>query len=178
MTEITGAVPVEGELVITPDDHSDEGFVESNSASLLSTVPSEVTRLREEHGRLFASYGKVQAGDSLCTVRLTCYQNAYGMPVDDDELDRLDLNHYKYTMIQGGQLFLAPVDDPKTILDLGTGTGIWAIEVADKLPSATVIGTDIAPVQPDWIPPNASFQIGTPFPSSLVRFDGHLNSVL
>lgn len=81
------------------------------------------------------------------------------MPVDDEELDRLDLNHYKYTMIQGNELFLAPVKEPEMILDLGTGTGIWAIEVADKLPSATVIGTDIAPVQPEWVPPNCTFQI-------------------
>lgn len=51
---------VAGQQAITPDDHSDEGFVESSSASLLSTVPSEVTRLREEHGRLFANYGKVR----------------------------------------------------------------------------------------------------------------------
>lgn len=81
------------------------------------------------------------------------------MPVDDDELDRLDLNHYKYTMVQGEELFFAPVKDPQMILDIGTGTGIWAIDVADKLASATVIGTDIAAVQPEWVPPNCTFQI-------------------
>jgi SAM-dependent methyltransferase len=45
------------------------------------------------------------------------------------------------------------------ILDLGTGTGIWAIDVADEYPSAEVIGTDISPIQPSWVPPNCRFQI-------------------
>lgn len=132
-----------GGVIIEPDD-GDEGFVESSSSSLLSTVPSEVKRLNEEHGRLWTTFGK----------------NPYYLPVDDDELDRLDLNHYKYTMVLNDQLFLAPIaEHPQNILDLGTGTGIWAIEVADKYPSATVIGTDIAPIQPAWVPPNCTFQI-------------------
>ena len=31
--------------------------------------------------------------------------------------------------------------------------------MAEEFPSATVIGTDISPIQPSWIPPNCSFQI-------------------
>ena len=31
--------------------------------------------------------------------------------------------------------------------------------MADKYPSAEVIGTDISLVQPGWVPPNCSFQI-------------------
>lgn len=34
-----------------------------------------------------------------------------------------------------------------------------AIDVADELPSATVIGTDISAIQPTWVPPNCSFYI-------------------
>lgn len=63
-------------------------------------------------------------------------------------------------MLMNDQLFLAPIDtEPHKILDLGTGTGIWCIDVADKYPAASVIGTDIAPIQPQWIPPNCQFQI-------------------
>ena len=47
-----------------------------------------------------------------------------------------------------GELHLAPVKDPKWILDLGTGTGIWAIDMADKFPEANVIGTDLWSVPP------------------------------
>lgn len=40
-----------------------------------------------------------------------------------------------------GRRFFAPIPDhPLKILDLGTGTGIWAIEMADKYPSAEVLG--------------------------------------
>jgi len=44
-------------------------------------------------------------------------------------------------------------------LDLGTGTGIWSIDMADKYPDAEVIGTDLSPIQPKWIPQNLRIQI-------------------
>lgn len=31
--------------------------------------------------------------------------------------------------------------------------------MADKYPSAEVIGTDLSPIQPQWVPPNCSFQV-------------------
>jgi len=45
------------------------------------------------------------------------------------------------------------------VLDLGTGTGIWAIDFADEYPSTTVLGTDLSPIQPDLVPPNCRFEI-------------------
>lgn len=47
----------------------------------------------------------------------------------------------------------------QAILDIGTGTGIWAIDMADQYPSASVIGTDLSPIQPEWVPPNCQFEI-------------------
>ncbi|KAG5659824.1 hypothetical protein KAF25_002383 [Fusarium avenaceum] len=47
----------------------------------------------------------------------------------------------------------------KTAVDIGTGTGIWAMDFADEFPNAKVIGTDISPIQPSWLPPNLEFQI-------------------
>jgi methylase of polypeptide subunit release factors len=35
------------------------------------------------------------------------------------------------------------------VLDFATGTGMWAIDFADKYPAASVIGTDLSPIQPD-----------------------------
>lgn len=45
------------------------------------------------------------------------------------------------------------------VLDVGTGTGIWAMDLGDNLPSATIIGVDQCPIQPAWVPPNVSFEI-------------------
>ncbi|KAF6823752.1 methyltransferase [Colletotrichum plurivorum] len=59
-----------------------------------------------------------------------------------------------------GRLYLAPIGDyPQRVLDLGTGTGIWAIEFAEQFPSAEVYGIDLSPTQPDWVPTNVKFQI-------------------
>jgi ubiquinone/menaquinone biosynthesis C-methylase UbiE len=39
--------------------------------------------------------------------------------------------HHLYSILLGGKLFVAPVQNPQRILDVGTGTGIWAIDVAE-----------------------------------------------
>ena len=69
-----------------------------------------------------------------------------------------------------GDLCITKLDHPHRILDVGTGTGIWAIEcqllvrdrhvlhvlrtdtpaVGEIYPSAEVIGTDLNPIQPLW----------------------------
>jgi ubiquinone/menaquinone biosynthesis C-methylase UbiE len=43
------------------------------------------------------------------------------------------------------------------VLDVGAGAGIWSIEMGDAFPGAEVVGTDIAPTQPTWVPPNVEF---------------------
>lgn len=48
---------------------------------------------------------------------------------------------------------------PQRVLDLGTGTGIWAVDFAHAYASAEVIGTDISPVQPVNVPPNCRFYV-------------------
>lgn len=47
------------------------------------------------------------------------------MPIDDPELDRLDMNHAKYFLLYRKKLFLSPLGpDPQEILDIGCGTGM------------------------------------------------------
>ena len=44
----------------------------------------------------------------------------------------MDLVHHLYRLISGGELFFAPIsDNPQRVLDLGTGTGIWAMDFAE-----------------------------------------------
>ncbi|KAF5231918.1 hypothetical protein FANTH_13206 [Fusarium anthophilum] len=81
-------------------------------------------------------------------------------PNDEEQLEALDLIHHWLKLMLDDKLFLAPIGDhPQKILDIGTGTGIWAINVADEYPSASVIATDITPTQPSFVPPNVEFQI-------------------
>ncbi|KAF4342091.1 methyltransferase [Fusarium beomiforme] len=59
-----------------------------------------------------------------------------------------------------GELALCPkAKDAKRVLDMGTGTGSWAIDYADANPQAEVIGVDLSPIQPALVPPNVSFEI-------------------
>lgn len=39
------------------------------------------------------------------------------------------------------------------------GPAIWAMKFGEDYPSASVIGTDLAPCQPIWVSPNVEFQI-------------------
>ncbi|KAB2571909.1 Secondary metabolism regulator LAE1 [Lasiodiplodia theobromae] len=127
---------------IEPDSATE--FSDEAASSVLTSIASEIKKGREENGRIYAAYGSQE----------------YMLPVDEYELDRMDMQHHKYTLLQGDKLYLAPLrDDPQKILDIGTGTGIWAIEMAEKFHSAEVIGTDIAPVQPNWTPPNCYFEV-------------------
>ncbi|KAL9028640.1 MAG: hypothetical protein Q9196_003032, partial [Gyalolechia fulgens] len=66
------------------------------------------------------------------------------------ELERIDIKHHITMLLCGGNLHTAPLVNPRRILDIGTGTGIWAIEMAEQYPDAQVIGTDLSPIQPQW----------------------------
>ena len=45
------------------------------------------------------------------------------------------------------------------VLDIETGTGIWAIDFADQHPSAQVIGFDLSPVFQERVVPNVRFEV-------------------
>lgn len=55
------------------------------------------------------------------------------MPNDQEEIDRMDLELHNQLLQLGGELYACPLADPQEVLDLGAGTGIWAIEMAGKV---------------------------------------------
>jgi SAM-dependent methyltransferase len=129
------------------DDSFEDEAYESSSQGATSYATSIASYIRngiDENGRKYPSYGK----------------NMYGLPIDEREQERNDLQHAKFSLIIGGRLYRAPIgESPDKILDLGTGSGIWAINIVDQWESAVVTGVDIAPVQPTWVPPNCHFEI-------------------
>ncbi|KAI9883156.1 MAG: hypothetical protein M1823_005070 [Watsoniomyces obsoletus] len=87
-------------------------------------------------------------------------QGNYLLPNDEKEQNRLDLYHHMTKLLLDGKLHLAPIgSNPQRILDLGTGTGIWAIDMGDEYPSAEIIGNDLSPDQPNMVPPNVRFLV-------------------
>ncbi|PYH78144.1 S-adenosyl-L-methionine-dependent methyltransferase [Aspergillus uvarum CBS 121591] len=89
-------------------------------------------------------------------------QKIYFQPVDDDEVERLELQHQVFNKVFDDRLIFPPLpsDNPERILDCGHGTGAWAVEVAEQYPQCEVIGVDISPqMSPDYAPDNLWFQI-------------------
>ena len=75
------------------------------------------------------------------------------------EVCRLDHIHLSTRQLLCGNI-LAPLNvDSGRILDLGTGTGTWCIEVADEFPNFQVYGVDLSPIQPKYVPTNCTFEV-------------------
>lgn len=66
----------------------------------------------------------------------------YALPSDLGEMNRLDFQHFVLRQAFKGN-FAAPISNPASILDVGSGTGRWAKEMAALFPAASVTGLDI-----------------------------------
>ncbi|KAI1645802.1 S-adenosyl-L-methionine-dependent methyltransferase [Daldinia loculata] len=83
------------------------------------------------------------------------------LPFDKNELERMEIQHKLYRHCLDGALTSTRLPLHTTqILDLGTGTGVWAIEMAARYPQAQITGVDVYPIQRrGGIPPNVKFEI-------------------
>ncbi|TKA77097.1 hypothetical protein B0A55_03580 [Friedmanniomyces simplex] len=86
----------------------------------------------------------------------------YLLPHDEPEYLRLNTQHVLLRMCTDGQLALAPLapDKPIMVLDIGTGTGIWAREFVDEYPQATVVGVDLSLPETDDLPARLEMRTG------------------
>ncbi|QSZ36771.1 hypothetical protein DSL72_006654 [Monilinia vaccinii-corymbosi] len=84
---------------------------------------------------------------------------SYHFPNDVNEQDRLESQFDMLKCVFSGRNYFAPLSDPRYILDIGTGTGQWAIQMGDAFPKAEVQATDLSPIQPVSVPENVHFYI-------------------
>ncbi|KAF9181225.1 hypothetical protein BGZ51_005585 [Haplosporangium sp. Z 767] len=111
-------------------------------------------------------------------TRHTVESAPYMLPNDLTESDRLDAQHYLVRFILKGNynVKLDPEDPNLRILDVATGTGVWALEMAHEFPKAEIHGVDISSIFPaDIKPSNCHFQLcnildGLPFPDNHFDF--------
>jgi len=100
-------------IEVASDNTTDDPGYETESVTGAETsISSSVRDYAFEHGR---RYHKYQEG-------------RYLFPNDESEQEREDMKHSMIVNLCGGRLHYAPLEDPREILDIGTGTGIWAID--------------------------------------------------
>jgi len=117
-----------------------------------AVIPPMHDALRELHGRIFNQ------------------DKIYMLPADETEMDRLSLQNLTLRLLIGGP---TPLDDrvlnnilcPRdghtpAIIDVGSGSGIWTVDIARQYPQARVVGFDLAPGQPLSTPTNCIFMQG------------------
>ena len=107
--------------------------------------------------------------------------SSYILPNDLTEAERLDAQHYmvRYCFQGNCNVRLDPNADLK-ILDVATGTGVWALEMARDFPKAQVYGVDMSFIatpesRNKVVPPNCHLQLanileGLPYPDNHFDF--------
>ncbi|KAF2185641.1 S-adenosyl-L-methionine-dependent methyltransferase [Zopfia rhizophila CBS 207.26] len=142
-TTTIDAEPLEIDPQVLQDDGSSfADFTDELDSFTTSCTPS-IRRYPFENGRRYHAF---KAG-------------SYPLPNDEIELERLNVVHHMLKKALGDRTYLAPCTGFQRVLDIGTGTGIWAIEMGDNHPQAEILGNDLSPIQPSWVPPNVRFEV-------------------
>ncbi|KEZ45881.1 hypothetical protein SAPIO_CDS1250 [Scedosporium apiospermum] len=147
--EAAGILPPQHWVETAPsegDDGDAESAIGTLDPSSTASISCSILKYRTLHGRRYHS----EVGNA-----------EYWGANDERQSESMDINHHTMTLACDGKLYQAPLEKGKVrkALDVGTGTGLWAIDFADEFPEAEVIGTDISPIQPGWVPPNLKFEI-------------------
>ncbi|KIM34404.1 hypothetical protein M408DRAFT_325809 [Serendipita vermifera MAFF 305830] len=118
--------------------------------------------------------------------RYNAWQNTlYMLPSDQPEFLRHDKQHRMLQLALGSlypdpqvvETILTPQGNERiSILDLGTGSGAWCIEMAQAFPHADVVGVDLVVNASRTTPPNCRFEFDD-INLGLSHFHGQFNLV-
>ncbi|RGP79041.1 tam domain methyltransferase [Fusarium longipes] len=158
--------PASGSPSPSPDSPQHDPPIEPERHS--SPPPNNDPEVPEDDGYA-STVGSTESASLSSSVRDYQFENSrryhkfkeglYQFPNDVPEQEREDMKHTVAVHLLGGRLHRSPVESPQKIIDIGTGTGSWAIDIGDLYPSASVIGIDLSPIQPPWVPPNVKFLV-------------------
>lgn len=114
--------------------------------------------------------------DPVVPQRRFLEESAYLLPKDAQEENRLNFQHYALTLTLGNH-YLAPLPPGvRVIVDSGTGTRIWCVEMARAFPQSLVLGFDIDPALFGTRPPDncllraGNILSGLPLPEQFADF--------
>ncbi|CAI7655758.1 unnamed protein product [Penicillium bialowiezense] len=156
----------DGKIAIDPDVYysRDYGDYGDDWQSETTSIGSSIYRGLEENGRRYQTLSRKE----------------YIVPSDEKQFETYEAGHLLALVMDSDRdnpLFYSPIGDhPRHILDLGTGQGNWAIDVADMFPSgepsrpdpsprsvlteaASVRGVDLFPPPVTWMPPNCILEV-------------------
>ncbi|KDQ58734.1 hypothetical protein JAAARDRAFT_34592 [Jaapia argillacea MUCL 33604] len=111
----------------------------------------------------------------------------YKLPADSPEMERLTLQHRLWKLMEGDlypsevapqvERLLRPKDGQRrSVLDLGSGSGVWAAEIAKSFPSVEVVGFDLVRNANIIVPQNCRFVIGD-ITTGLSQFEGQFDLI-
>jgi Methyltransferase domain len=132
----------------THDNRNDSAYVCASVGGCSTTTTTESLRscvldFPFENGRRYHNYKK----------------GNYFAPNDEQEQMRMDRQSIAMFLASGQKLFYAPIEKLQYVLDLGTGTGLWTMNMGQAYPGASTIGVDLSPIQPEWVFSNVKFEI-------------------
>ncbi|KAJ6003805.1 hypothetical protein N7540_012945 [Penicillium herquei] len=133
-------IAVDKDLHLVTDEYDERDW-----SSDTTSVQSSLYRGLVEHGR------KYQA----------LKPDEYCFPADEKQFETYDAAHLVAVIADADQenpFFRSPVK-PRNVLDIGTGKGTWAIDVADIFPETDVRGVDLFPPPISWVPPNCVLEV-------------------
>ncbi|KAK1974423.1 methyltransferase domain-containing protein [Colletotrichum cereale] len=129
----------------------DQSVAGENVASSSTSLRDFIFEYRLENGRTYHQYK----------------DGAYFLPNDKRELERLDLEHTLWLLVNDDKLGMAPPCQKGAkfgrVLDVGTGTGIWALDFGDEHPGSEtamrVLAIDVSLTLPAYVPSNVRFEV-------------------
>lgn len=123
-------IPVDENLPEQGGYDSDEGAESSRSLTSASDF------YRYENGRRYHAFR----------------DGSYWAPNDQMQSRHEKIFHHLMLLLLEDKLHLAPISSPKHVVDLGTGSGQWAIDFADHHEDAEVVGVDLSIVENTTLP--------------------------